>query len=113
MQRIIMLMVLAAVMLTGCSSANTTSEYPLLPAPPVIVWENKSYVVSELTVEEEKLDQHIGTVKRFIDPQKAFPERDEDSTIAPVGSKFYTVKDYDSSSLLAVYRDGEYRKAMR
>lgn len=95
-------------LLTGC---GTRTENALLPYPPVVVWDNKAYVVSNNIVSEEELSDKIGEVKRFIDPNKKFPEKNEDSTIAPVGSGLFSIIDLDVKDALAVEISGQYVKA--
>ncbi|WP_054940604.1 hypothetical protein [Paenibacillus ihuae] len=107
-----MIIVLIAISLIGCSN-NKESEHPLLPYPPVVVWDNKAFVVTENTIQEDQVGEIVGTVKRYIDPNKAVPERDGDSTIAPVGSEFYQIKGQEVTSIIAVLINGEYRKAFR
>jgi hypothetical protein len=106
------LVILSTVYLPGCSG-KADKEYPLLPYPPVVVWENKAYVVTEDTIQEDQISEQIGVVKRYIDPSKGVPELDGDSTIALVGSKLYEIKGLSTTSVFAVFFGEEYRKAFR
>lgn len=82
------------------------SEYPLLPYPPVVVWDNKAYLVIDDTIQKDQTGERIGTVKRYIDPTKALPEFDGDSTIAPVGSEFFVINGKDIAAGFALFFDG-------
>jgi hypothetical protein len=109
---ILLTLFLSAIILVGCSG-QTESEYPLLPYPPVVVWDNKAYFVTEEVIQEDQIGEQIGVVKRYIDPNKAMPEFDGDSTIAQVGSGFYQINGLEMSNFLAIYIDNEFRKAFR
>lgn len=107
------IILLFSVILTGCSigKGSSKSEYPILPAQPVVVWNDIGYLVTDETVSESSIGKQLGEVKRYFDPNKAFPEKDEDSTIAPVGSKFYEINDVDVKNGFAVEINGHLRKA--
>ncbi|MEK5494090.1 hypothetical protein MKZ24_25660 [Paenibacillus sp. FSL R7-0297] len=107
------ILIVFILVLQGCSLKDNTTEYPVLPYPPVIVWNNKAYVVTDDTIAAERIGKEIGTVIRYIDPDKSLPEKDGDSTIAPKGSPFYEVEGQDEASVIAVLFEGEYRKAFR
>lgn len=107
------ILIVFIIIFQGCSLKDNTTEYPVLPYPPVIVWNNKAYVVTDDTIAAERIGKEIGTVKRYIDPDKSLPEQDGDSTIAPKGSTFYEVEGQDEASVIAVLIEGEYRKAFR
>lgn len=106
------------VLLIGCTngnntSGNNTSEYPLLPYPHVIVWDNKAYVILENeTLSIEDIGEQIGEVKRYIDPNEKSPEEDEDSTFAPVGSKIFALKNESIKTSIAVEMNGKFLKAI-
>lgn len=108
--KVLSFFILLTVLLAGCGDSNK-SEPPLLPYPHVVVWDKKAYVVTEATVGQKDLGEQIGVVKRYIDPNKAFPEKNEDSTIAPVGSKLYEITNIDIKDAFAVEFNGQFRKA--
>jgi len=97
--------------LTGCSSEKS-SEYPILPYPHVVVWDNKAYVVTDETISKNSLGRQFGEVKRYIDPNKSMPEKNEDSTIAPVGSKLFEINNVDITKSFAVEINGRFRKTI-
>ncbi|MDQ0196683.1 NisI/SpaI family lantibiotic immunity lipoprotein [Paenibacillus wynnii] len=111
MNHFIRLMIFFIVILAGCSN-NKATEYPLLPYPEVVVWDNKSYVVTDEIVSQLSIGQKLGHVKRYIDPTIALPEKNEDSTIAPVGSTIYEIKGRDLKYEFAVEINGQLRKAV-
>lgn len=109
MKSILCLLIILSVLIMGCTNKNT--DYPLLPYPPVIVWDIKAYVVTDEKVERNSIGKQFGEVKRYVDPTKALPEKNEDSTIAPVGSKLYEIKGTDIKNAFAVEMNGELRIA--
>lgn len=59
---------------------------------------------------QEMIGKEIGEVKRYVDPYKSMPVKDEDSTVAPVGSKLFEIKGGSVLKAFAVRFNGEYRK---
>lgn len=116
--RMLLNVLLSVSILTGCSQnqankATHSSIMPSLPSPPVIVWENVGYVVESETIPKEMIGKEIGEVKRYVDPYKSMPVKDEDSTVAPVGSKLFEIKGVSVRKAFAVQFNGEYRKVQR
>ena len=105
--KIMLIVILLPLIWTACTDKKKT-EYPLLPYPPVIVWDNKAYVVTEETVAKDQIGEQLGEVKRYINPAEAMPEKNEDSTIAPVGSKLYKVNGKDVAKAFAVECNSQY-----
>ncbi|REK71735.1 hypothetical protein [Paenibacillus paeoniae] len=97
-------------LLAGCGN-TAPAEKALLPYPPVVVWDNKAYVVTDKIVLSENVGDQIGAVKRYIDPAKNFPERDEDSTSAPVGSGLFQIQGLNLKQTLAVEWNGVFFQA--
>lgn len=97
-------------LLVSCNE-KSPKEYPVLPYPEVVVWDNKAYVVSEETVSKDMVTEEFGEVKRYIDPYEKLPEKDGDSTIAPAGSKLYLLKDSNLKDGFAVKINGKFYKA--
>ncbi|MBC8080414.1 MAG: hypothetical protein H7X86_08720 [Gorillibacterium sp.] len=113
MKYLINIILLISILLTGCTigKGSSKSEYPNLPAQPVVVWNSIGYLVTDETISKNSIGKQLGEVKRYFDPNKAFPEKDEDSTIAPVGSKLYEINDVDVKNGFAVEMNGKFRKA--
>ncbi|QOY34650.2 NisI/SpaI family lantibiotic immunity lipoprotein [Anaerobacillus isosaccharinicus] len=96
----------------GCTNTNSQSSYPSLPYGDAVVWDNKAFSVTEEIVSPDSLDMEIGEVKRYIDGNKQLPEKDLDSTIAPVGSKLFKIKDMNLKEVLAIELNGKFYKAV-
>ncbi|MDQ0194907.1 NisI/SpaI family lantibiotic immunity lipoprotein [Paenibacillus wynnii] len=111
MKHLFGIIIFLIVIISGCSNEEAT-ENPLLPYPQVVVWDKKAYVVTNEIVAQVDIGQKLGEVKRYIDPNKSLPEKNEDSTIAPVGSKLYEIKNSDLKQEFAVEINGQLRKAI-
>lgn len=105
------------IFLTGCSvneqiqPVERHSLYPSLPYAPVVVWNNIGYVVSDELIPQSKVGNQFGEVKRYIDPNQSMPEKDGDSTVAPIGSKLYEIKSTSIEDGFVVQINNEYRMA--
>lgn len=86
---------------------NKQTDNVILPYPPVIVWENKAYVFTDIIVPADELGNKIGEVKRYVDPTKHSPEKNGDSTLAQVGSSFFEIKGLDPKRSFAVELNGK------
>lgn len=99
---LILAIILFGSLIIGCSNVQT--DYPS-----VVRWNGQNYFPSAETIPLTMIGKQIGTVKKQI---KTMPKKDFESNVFTKGSKLFEVIDNDTSKVIAVFFNGEYRKAM-
>lgn len=83
-------------------------------ADPVFNWEGENYIVTHEPIEEEELEEEIGTV---ISETEELPDEHGEAFKLPIGTKLFKIEgkevSHDIDSVIAVKIDNEYTIARK
>ncbi|WP_134704328.1 hypothetical protein [Ammoniphilus sp. YIM 78166] len=105
MFRLLLGVLLAISVLSGCSQQNGTASYPS-----VVIWNNTQYGLSVEEVPSQQIGKQIGEVMKNSHPM---PKENNEANDTSVGSKLYEISGKDSEDAIAVERDGKYLLATK
>lgn len=78
------------------------------PAPSIVVWKNRTYEKTQLTVSEKELGAKLGEIKKISDK----PEFNGEANSSPIGTSLYAIKGKDIKKEIAIKIDGKYYRAV-
>lgn len=106
MRRLIMVIIISYVTLTGCSfiSENKSSN----SYPNTVAWNNILFGISIEEVSEQDIGKEIGTINKIRYPM---PIKNGESNDTPVGSLIFEVKGKNANEFIAVKVKGKYLSA--
>ncbi|MCM3744306.1 hypothetical protein M3193_09145 [Sporosarcina luteola] len=118
MQRILLVIVLGVVILTGCSLDDGKSENEIQTVSSAswvtefVKWENESYVVTEEEVNEEEIGAEIGEVT-FYSHQESSDTSGNFSNKYQEGTKYYEITDINEKEAIAIkVKEGKFLKVV-
>ena len=101
--------VIAIVLLSGCSNSNPFNNSSADWAFQFVVWDSYIYQLSDEYV--ENIDEKIGEVTKYSDMEGTYSGNF--SNTYEKGTKYYAIQGISTEEAIAIEEKGKYRKAIR
>ena len=118
MQRVLVVMILGVVLVTGCSFNGGIAENEIQTVSSAswvsyfVKWENEFYFVTEEEVKEERIGAEIGEVTLYSD-QESSATSGNFSNKYEKGTKYYEITDSNKKEAIAIkVQEGKFVKAV-